>query len=115
MYYGWADAALNARMGVEYYEKVLETMGASTNGFFRLFLVPGMFHCAGGIGVSTFDAFTPLVNWVERGAAPDSIPGARLVDGKAVRTRPLCPYPQVAVYKGSGSIDEASNFSCRTR
>ncbi len=113
MYYGWADPALNANMGVEYYEKVVETMGAATGGFFRLFMVPGMFHCSGGVGVSTFDAATPLISWVEKGSAPEQIQGARIVDGKTVRTRPLCPYPKVAVYKGSGSIDEAASFACR--
>ena len=71
-----------------------------------------MFHCGGGVGTSQFDAATPLVNWVEAAAVPDRIEAARIVDGKAVRTRPLCPFPQVARYKGSGSIDEAANFTC---
>ncbi|MGH9721822.1 MAG: tannase/feruloyl esterase family alpha/beta hydrolase [Bryobacteraceae bacterium] len=112
MYYGWADQALNARMGVEYYEQMRERMGAPADGFFRLFMVPGMFHCAGGVGTSTFDALTPLVAWVERGAAPERIQAARVAGGRTVRTRPLCPYPQVAKYKGTGSIDEAANFEC---
>jgi feruloyl esterase len=111
-YYGWADQALNPLMGVNYYESVLATMGPSTPDFFRLFMVPGMFHCSGGVGTSTFDAVTPLIQWVEKGMAPANIPASRVVDGKTVRTRPLCPYPEVAKYKGSGSIDEASNFSC---
>jgi feruloyl esterase len=112
MYYGWADPALNARMGVEYYEKVAKRMSSSTTRFFRLFMVPGMFHCRGGVGVSSFDAMTPLVTWVEKGEAPERITGARIVEGKTVRTRPLCPYPQVARYKGSGGIDDAANFVC---
>jgi hypothetical protein len=111
-YYGWADNALNAMMGVDYYEKVVAALGPQTPDFYRLFMVPGMFHCGGGVGVSAFDAFTPLVNWVENGTAPRSIIGTRMQDGKAVRTRPLCPYPEVAKYKGSGSIDDAANFSC---
>jgi feruloyl esterase len=111
-YFGWADPALNPLMGVRYYESVTRTMGPSTPDFYRLFMVPGMFHCGGGIGTSTFDAVTPLVEWVEKGVAPQSIPASRLVDGKAVRTRPLCPYPEVAKYKGSGSIDEAASFTC---
>jgi len=111
-YFGWADPALNAMMGVNYYESVLRRLGAPATDFYRLFMVPGMFHCSGGIGTSTFDAFTPLVEWVEKGAAPQSIPAARLAQEKVVRTRPLCPYPEVARYKGSGSIDDAANFSC---
>jgi pimeloyl-ACP methyl ester carboxylesterase len=113
MYFGWSDPALNAQMGVDYYESVLKNMGGTTTtSFFRLFMVPGMFHCGGGIGCSTFDKLTPLVEWVERGTAPEKIVSARIVSGKEVRTRPLCPYPQVAKYKGTGSIDEAANFTC---
>jgi hypothetical protein len=99
-------------MGVNYYESVLAQMGPSTPDFFRLFMVPGMFHCSGGVGTSTFDAVTPLVQWVEKGIVPASIPASRVVDGKIVRTRPLCSYPEVAKYKGSGSSDEAANFFC---
>jgi hypothetical protein len=111
-YFGWADPALNPLMGVGYYESVLQRLGPATAEFYRLFMVPGMFHCRGGVGVSTFDAFTPLVEWVEKGIAPQSIVGSRIVDGKVVRTRPLCPYPGVAKYRGSGSKDEAPNFAC---
>ena len=113
MYYGWADTALNPRVAVDYFEKVADRTGPATKDFFRLFMVPGMFHCDGGVGTSTFDAMTPLMNWVEKGAAPEQIMSARIVQGKTVRTRPLCPYPQVAKYKGTGSIDEAANFVCR--
>ena len=112
MYFGWADPQLNARMGAEYYERVLATMGGSTGDFFRLFMVPGMFHCGGGVGTSQFDATTPLLEWVEAAKAPARIEAARVVQGKVVRTRPLCAYPEVAKYKGSGSIDDAANFSC---
>ena len=112
MYFGWADPQLNPMMGVEYYEKVAERMGSTTGDFFRLFMVPGMFHCGGGVGTSVFDAATPLVRWVESGSAPDQIAASRVVDSKVVRTRPLCTYPQVARYRGTGSIDEAANFIC---
>jgi feruloyl esterase len=112
MYYGWADPQLNPKMGVEYYEQVVEKMGDSTGDFFRLFMVPGMFHCGGGVGTSQFDAATPLVKWVEAGTAPARIEASRVLVGKVVRTRPLCAYPQVARYTGSGSIDEAANFTC---
>ena len=113
LYFGWADPQLNPRMGLEYYEDVVAKMGPSTSEFARLFMVPGMFHCGGGIGTSTFDSATPLVRWVEKGEAPGSIAAARMVNGKAVRTRPLCPWPEAARYKGSGSIDDAANFTCR--
>ena len=112
MYFGWADPALTPFMGIDYYEKVQEQMGPSTPDFFRLFMVPGMFHCRGGVGPSTFDAFTPLVRWVERNTPPDQIVGSRIVDDRVLRTRPLCPYPQIAKYKGTGSIDDAGSFAC---
>src|SRR6266403_1077965 len=113
MYHGWGDPGLNPRMSISYYEKVADRMGPAASNFFRLFMVPGMSHCGGGVGVDRFDTITPLANWVENGVAPEQIIGARVVDGKTVRTRPLCPYPQVAKYKGTGSIDEAANFACR--
>jgi feruloyl esterase len=113
MYFGWADQALNAQMGVDYYESALKQMGPATTGFFRLFMVPGMFHCGGGVGCGSFDKLTPLVQWVEQGTAPDSLVASRVVSGKTVRTRPLCPYPQVAKYKGSGSVDDAGSFECK--
>jgi hypothetical protein len=113
MYYGWADQSLNAQMGVEYYESVLKQMGATTPEFFRLFMVPGMFHCGGGVGCSSFDKLTPLLHWVERGTAPDRLIGARTISGKTDRTRPLCSYPQVAKYKGSGGTDDAASFTCQ--
>jgi len=112
MYFGWADPQLNPRMGLEYYQDVVAKMGPSTPEFARLFMVPGMFHCGGGIGTSTFDSATPLVNWVEKGEPPAAIPAARIVNNKTVRTRPLCPWPEFARYKGSGSVDDASNFTC---
>jgi Tannase and feruloyl esterase len=111
-YFGWADNALNPLMGVKYYERVMNTMGPATQDFYRLFMVPGMFHCGGGVGASTFDALTPLVGWVEHGTAPDSLRASRIVDGKTTRTRPLCAYPLVAKYSGTGSIDDAANFTC---
>jgi feruloyl esterase len=112
MYFGWADPALNPLMGVEYYEQVSQRMGAATGGFFRLFMVPGMFHCGGGVGTDVFDKLGPLAAWVEGGAAPDAIPASRVTGGKVVRTRPLCAYPEAARYKGSGSTDDAANFAC---
>jgi feruloyl esterase len=115
MYYGWADPGLNAMMGVNYYEDVMRTMGDSTTDFYRLFMVPGMFHCGGGVGPDRFDALAAVTEWVEKGKAPEQMKAAQMAAGKEVRTRPLCPYPEVALYKGSGSNDDAANFTCGTR
>jgi hypothetical protein len=112
MTYGWADAVLQPMMGVNYYEQAVAKNGPDTKGFFRLFMVPGMSHCSGGTGPDQHDPMTAIVNWVEKGQAPDSILAKRIVNGQAVRTRPLCPYPQVARYSGQGSIDDAANFRC---
>ena len=110
--YGWADPVLQPLVGVNYYEQALERNGPDTPQFLRLFMVPGMAHCAGGVATDRFDALTALVDWVEKGKAPDSIRAARVVKNQEVRSRPLCPYPQVARYSGRGSIDEAANFRC---
>ena len=112
MYYGWADPALNPMMGVEYYERVMQTMGAQTPEFFRLFMMPGVFHCSGGVGPDRVDTITPLVQWVEKGVAPARLVATQKVGDTTRRTRPLCVYPQVAKYKGQGSVDEADNFVC---
>ena len=85
---------------------------AETQTFYRLFMAPGMGHCGGGEGPNTFDMMSPLEQWVETGVAPDRIIASRGASSAVVRTRPLCPYPQVARYKGTGSMDEAANFAC---
>jgi feruloyl esterase len=112
MTYGWADAILQPLMGVRYYERATAANGPKTTDFFRLFMVPGMAHCAGGLGPDQNDAVTAVIDWVEKGAAPDSLIASKIVDGRVVRSRPLCPYPQVARYKGEGSVDDAASFRC---
>jgi feruloyl esterase len=112
MTYGWADSILQPMMGINYYERALATNGPATTDFFRLFMIPGMAHCAGGVGPDRHDPVTAVIDWVEKGKAPESMVASKVVNGQIVRTRPLCPYPQVARYKGNGSIDEAANFSC---
>jgi feruloyl esterase len=87
-------------------------MGSSTSDFFRLFMVPGMLHCGDGVGTDQFDTLTALSTWVEKGTAPDAVKASRAVRGNVVRTRPLCAYPEVARYRGSGSADDAANFTC---
>jgi feruloyl esterase len=74
-----------------------------------------MAHCRGGDGTDRFDVISVLEQWVEKGKAPESIIASRYVGDKVERTHPLCPYPQVAVYKGTGSTDDATNFACKVR
>src|SRR5579864_2240887 len=112
MTYGWADSILQPMAGVNYYEQAATKNGPATSDFFRLFMVPGMAHCGGGIGPDRNDPMTAMIDWVEKDKAPASMVASRVVDNKVVRTRPLCPYPQVARYSGQGSIDEAANFRC---
>jgi feruloyl esterase len=76
-------------------------------------MAPGMAHCSGGEGPFAFDSMSVIEPWVEKGQAPDQIVAAHITAGKPDRTRPLCPYPQTAQYKGSGSTDDASNFVCK--
>ena len=85
---------------------------AATRDFYRFFIAPGMGHCAGGPGPNQFDAIGALEQWVEKGMAPDKLIATHSTNGKVDRTRPLCMYPLVARYKGTGSIDEAANFAC---
>ena len=112
-YHGWADPGVTPKMSVNYYEAAMKTMGEKeTRDFYRFFPVPGMFHCGGGPGCGNADWLTAAVNWVEKGQAPTMVTGAHVEGGKTTRTRPICMYPMVAQYKGSGSIDEAGNFTC---
>jgi feruloyl esterase len=99
-------------VGVKYYEQVIARNDLNAIDFFRLFMVPGMGHCSGGIGPDQHDPMTAIINWVEKGKAPESIEARKIEKNKIVRTRPLCPYPQVARYNGQGSIDDAANFRC---
>jgi feruloyl esterase len=122
MYHGWADSLIPASLSIDFWSKMRAQMGGQkVDSFARLFMVPGMDHCSGGTGTSTFELMTSLANWVENGVAPDSTNAgntpvasraASATAGLTARTRPLCPYPKVATYKGSGSIDDAANFSC---
>jgi len=113
-YSGWADQQVNPLPGIEYHQAVTKRLGETeTRDFYRLFMVPGMFHCNGGPGCSSADWLAATMDWVEKGIAPETILGSHMEGGKATRTRPLCTYPQIAKYKGSGSIEDAANFSCQ--
>ncbi len=121
VYHGWSDSDISPIGTIDYYEEVMSLIGdgassdealAATKEFFRLFMVPGMGHCRGGPGPDSFDALTAMERWVEQGVAPDQMVASKMADGEVVRTRPLCTYPQVAKWNGTGSTDDATNFSC---
>ena len=113
LWHGWADQAIPPTGTVAYYQAVQDRMGglASTQKFARLFMFPGVLHCGGGTAPNTFDLLTSLMNWVENKAAPTTVVAARSDNGTVVRTRPVFPYPLVARYTGTGSIDDAANFT----
>jgi feruloyl esterase len=114
-YHGWSDQAVAPMNSINYYNSVVKKSGgaARVQQSYRLFMVPGMTHCVGGDGTASFDSLAALERWVEHGEAPARIEASRVVKGVVDRTRPLCPYPQVAVYSGNGSLDESTNFVCK--
>jgi hypothetical protein len=129
MWHGWSDQLINANGSVDYYQRVVDKVGGlkKTQEFARLFMAPGVGHCGGGNGPAPQAQFDAVVKWVEQGIAPESITAARGGPGgggvgggprgggapaAAPMSRPLCPYPAVAKYKGSGSTDDAASFSC---
>jgi len=129
LYHGWNDPAISALNTVNYYNEVVSKMGGDeAQAFLRLYMVPGMQHCGGGPGPDSFGQFgagakdalhnvkLALEQWVERGIAPSAIIATKYENGDASKglkmTRPLCVYPQVAKYKGSGDSNDAANFSC---
>ncbi len=118
-YHGWSDPDISPLNSINYYQSVVQLRDrnggrglSETKNFYRLFLVPGMQHCNGGPGPNTFDAVSALEQWTEHGTAPDQITASHLTNGAVDRTRPLCPYPQEAQWKGTGSTDKAENFVC---
>jgi len=115
LYHGWSDTNVPTLNTIKYYKSVVDNLGGTTEASnnIRLFLAPGMGHCGGGEGPNVFDKVGALEQWVEHSKAPEQLNASHSTNGKVDRTRPLCPYPQVAKYKGSGSIDDASNFVCR--
>jgi hypothetical protein len=115
VWHGWADQLISTLGTVDYYKRVQEELGGAKKvaEFLRLFLAPGVGHCAGGAGAAPSGQMEALIAWVEDGKAPAMLPASRQTpEGR--RTRILCPYPAVPKYKGSGSTDDAANFSCST-
>ena len=115
LWHGWSDQLIYPEGTIDYYQHVQTQMGGAekTAGFARLFLAPGVGHCGGGPGPSPAGQFDAVVRWVEEGKAPETLTAVRRdASGGVIRTRPLCPFPLAAKYKGTGSTDEAANFAC---
>jgi len=113
LYHGWSDPDISPLNSINYYQKMEQVTGDKTANFARLFLVPGMQHCGGGPGPDTFDAVSAVERWVEEGVAPTQIVASHATHGVVDRTRPLCPYPQMAVYGGKGDGKDAASFVCK--
>lgn len=111
----WWDDGVFPGGQIDYWNRVQQKSG-NTSSFARMFTAPGAWHCAqgtGGPGPLPIDPLGALVKWVEQGQAPDRLEAAKYnADGGVLRTRPLCPYPKVAKYDGTGSTDETTNFNC---
>lgn len=116
-YHGWSDPGISAAGTVAYFDAMSKVAGGrqAADDFARLFMVPGMHHCGGGPGPNTFDMLPALEAWVEKGIAPQQVIASHATEGKIDRTRPLCPHPLVARYKGQGSIDDAASFACEAK
>lgn len=114
MYHGWSDPHISPGASLDYYKSVVTAMGgrAKTEDFARLFMVPGMWHCRGGLAPDTFDKEDVIAKWVEHGVVPDTIIASHKTNGVVDMTRPLCPYPKIAQWKGTGSTNDAANFAC---
>jgi hypothetical protein len=116
---GVSDELINPRAAIDYYRRMAVRYGGrksadfqALQGFYRLFRGPGVAHCAEGVGPQPQRLFEALVDWVEKGVAPERILAEGGPAGAPPRSRPLCPYPQTAVYNGRGSTDDAASFHC---
>ena len=113
LWHGWSDGALAPHNTINYYNDVLSAVGKVQGADqIRLFMAPGVHHCAGGEGAWQADYLSVIDEWVERGNAPERLIAGRPLEGGGIRSRPLCPYPQVATYTGAGSSDDARSFVC---
>jgi feruloyl esterase len=115
LWHGWSDQLIYPHGTIDYFKRVQQQMGAEqTASFARLFMAPGVAHCGGGTGPAPSGQFDAVLKWVEEGQAPDTLSAVRRDQaGQVIRSRPLCQYPLVARYSGTGSTDDAANFSCR--
>lgn len=111
LWHGWSDAALTALGSIDYFEAV-ERRDPQVRDFFRFFLMPGVFHCAGGPGPDRVDWLGVLEGWVEQDQAPEAITAIKVSEGEVAQSRPLCVYPEKAEFLG-GDPDQASSYACR--
>jgi feruloyl esterase len=114
LYHGWADPGPAPENTIDYYEAVRRTMKGGQEDWMRLFLMPGVGHCGGGVGPDQADFLGAIERWKEDGVAPARITATRSPGrgGQPPLSRPLCPFPQVARHNGAGSTDDAQNFAC---
>jgi feruloyl esterase len=113
LYHGWNDTAISAGNTINYYQSVQSKMSGKQDDWIRLFMAPGMQHCGNGPGPNQVNWMAALERWRESGTAPDRLDASRVTNNRVDMTRPLCPYPQVAQYKGVGSTNDAANFVCK--
>jgi len=112
LWHGWADTGLSPLGTIKYYDEV-KARDPKIDDAVRMFMLPGVLHCGGGAGPSVVDWAEAIDAWVDGGKAPDRLIARKIANGAVTRSRPLCVYPQHAVYTGTGSTDEAENFVCR--
>ena len=110
LWHGWSDAALTAYSSIDYFEEA-ERRDPSVRDYFRFYLMPGVFHCAGGPGPDRVDWLSVIERWVEHGTAPKDLTATKVADGQIAKTRPLCVYPERAKYLG-GDPNEAESYAC---
>ena len=111
LYIGWNDYH-NPQQLIEYYRTVVKNGGQRASNSVRLFTIAGMNHCQGGAGCDTFDKLGVIDAWVAKGQAPQRVVASKFENGQLVRTRPLCAWPEVAKYKGTGDTENAAQFDC---
>jgi feruloyl esterase len=112
IWHGWSDAGLSPLATIKYYDEV-KKRDANADAYVKMFMLPGVLHCAGGPGPDRVDWASAIDGWVESGKAPQQLLATKIASGAVTRSRPLCAYPQHAVYSGTGSTDQAENFACK--
>ncbi len=112
LYHGWADFGVNPRRSIRYHADVTKVLGSRTDDTLRMYVIPGMFHCEGGMDVDHIDMLTPLISWVEENRPPETLLGTRVEAGKVTRARPVCRYPARLKHRGLGDGSRVEEFSC---